>query len=501
MSLPKPLLLLLPKTREAVGNMCGVFGWQWKRDKVPTRETRVKLATVLALLNDTRGGTSWGFAAPSRDGIDISKGMGHAVAAISEMAGRPVVMGHTRMPTRGAAKVENTHPFEFGKIVGSHNGQVYNWADLEKKYEERAKFEVDSMHLIAHLAEGKPLDEIEGYGTTTYIDRDHLDRVYLCKVSDGGDLAIAATDHGAVWSSSEEHLHRALEAAGLKYQDYKVKAHRQYYLVGGELFYVKGVTLKLKERSYVSYSGGSSYTNGWSGYHHTRSHYEPEEPWELKREKWQKEEEERWRGQGREPDRSKNICQAPKCTGSIDKDGVCVKMASWACTGSKGAYKEDPAASVPKASEQKRKEDETIASALLTEFTWDAEGSENPRRFTELDRDYIRAQTCLECMLDNERTEAGYHRIERNPGAWIYRPCGGPSDFEMRVFGLAVEFADQLPTIRREGQGVGERWATYVGGTCWTFLSAQAAKARSGAAHMTAQTPTSPGTDLAKSDS
>lgn len=61
-------------------------------------------------------------------------------------------IGHNRQATRGAVRTVNAHPFEFGHIVGAHNGTL----DYEsvKRLEEALdeKFEVDSMAMIAGIA-------------------------------------------------------------------------------------------------------------------------------------------------------------------------------------------------------------------------------------------------------------------------------------------------------------------------------------------------------------
>jgi hypothetical protein len=71
--------------------------------------------------------------------------------------------------------------------VGAHNGIIHNDDDLAKKYNR--KFEVDSMHLIAHIEEGKPTSEISGYGAVTYYKRNDPSRIYIAK-GHSGDMSI-----------------------------------------------------------------------------------------------------------------------------------------------------------------------------------------------------------------------------------------------------------------------------------------------------------------------
>jgi predicted glutamine amidotransferase len=59
-----------------------------------------------------------------------------------------VFLGHNRFATRGAKNNYNAHPFQYGKIVGAHNGTLdkKSWDRLEETMGE--KFPVDSMALI-----------------------------------------------------------------------------------------------------------------------------------------------------------------------------------------------------------------------------------------------------------------------------------------------------------------------------------------------------------------
>lgn len=255
--------------------MCGIFGWCFKRDNMPPRETRVKLATVLGLLNDNRGGKSWGWGSQpqgTESSYVIARGLNNIVGQASDIASRSIVMAHTRMPTNGSVKVENAHPFEIGKVIGAHNGMIYNWQSLETKYPERKPFAVDSMHIFAHIDEGKDMKELEGYGAIEFMLKgDDKQAIYLCRISSGGDLDVVRTEHGIIWSSSGDHLNHALEAAGLASKaSYKMTTGEVAFAEGGKL-YESDAKMGISS-GYKVTGGGNYHTSGdWGNWGVTNS--------------------------------------------------------------------------------------------------------------------------------------------------------------------------------------------------------------------------------------
>lgn len=167
---------------------------------------------ALGIYNDERGGSGCGvFDVGSRKVRKATDTMALFMARQgTDWALARAGFLHTRRPSTGAVKVENSHPFIFGYVVGAHNGIVSNHEELNKKYDR--KFEVDSMHIFAHLSEKRPLDDIRGYGAIEWWDgRD--ERLRLCFFA-GGSLEVAEVrGFGIVWSSTQEHLRKAAEAA------------------------------------------------------------------------------------------------------------------------------------------------------------------------------------------------------------------------------------------------------------------------------------------------
>lgn len=233
--------------------MCGIFGYSFAEGSV-SEGRRAILAYMLADANDTRGGHSWGFTAINGTELTVKRGLGKLKYSAFRLGPTNALFAHTRWATHGAKSVENAHPFEIEHIVGAHNGVLDNHYELCEKY--KRKFDVDSMHLFAHLAHGLPFDEIRGYGSIEWIDKANPSEINLCRMY-GGELAIYGigkdpeSTTGIVWSSDEDHAHDALQAAGLLKQSFRfrVEETRVYSVIGGRMWYKSGLTIELGKRT------------------------------------------------------------------------------------------------------------------------------------------------------------------------------------------------------------------------------------------------------------
>lgn len=242
--------------------MCGIFGWQWKPSSMPSAEKRHTLAALLGMFNDDRGGDSWGWYAPIANKIYHDMGLCQGLAR--HLAVHPNIIAHTRKATVGEKTLENSHPFVMGKIIGAHNGGVWNHAA------QGAKFDVDSQHIFDKLSRDEDLSELNGYGAIEWIDRLHESgRIYLCRISSHADLGVAITPHGIVWSSNKVHLGRSLSVAGIPFNEkslFELKHETVFFVSRGSLFETEKKLFFGTYQSTTSGSGagtyGSSICNG-----------------------------------------------------------------------------------------------------------------------------------------------------------------------------------------------------------------------------------------------
>ncbi len=246
--------------------MCGIYGWQWAN--APKSSDTFVLNSVLAALNQQRGADSWGFYTPAHDNLQecLYKKLG-AITADRRFRGihhAKSALIHTRFKTMGAVNVKNAHPFEIENIIGAHNGCIWNANELDLKYNRR--FDVDSMHIFAHLNEGHSLFELDGYGAIEYIDKRLPGRIYLCRF-DTGDLAVRMSKrYGTIWSSDEDHLDAALNAArlGNQFKAMKVDRCRAYFVENGVFYQTPThhmVSQQTKGFGFYSYYG--SHSDNW----------------------------------------------------------------------------------------------------------------------------------------------------------------------------------------------------------------------------------------------
>ena len=176
--------------------MCGIFGaigTSWN----------LGVVRALTIMNENRGSDSVGF-------FDSSGKMIKAAVAPSDglrqkniscwlersEAETWFVAGHTRLATRGAVNRRNSHPFRYGRIIGSHNGII----------DAPTGYAVDSQYLFDTLAKhkgdyNKAWGPVCGYWGVSWSDGDYF---YL--QVHNGELHYCRYRGCWYYSSSAKHL-------------------------------------------------------------------------------------------------------------------------------------------------------------------------------------------------------------------------------------------------------------------------------------------------------
>lgn len=134
-----------------------------------------------------------------------------------------VFLGHTRHAfvaggENNAHRDDCAHPFSEGRVIGAHNGVIYNWRALEQQLPEHTPYEVDSQ-VIFGLLNQKPspadaLEALEGYFALSWMKHGSL---FLASSSAGSlYAAYMQRQRMLVWHSEQRELLDMLLSFGIK---------------------------------------------------------------------------------------------------------------------------------------------------------------------------------------------------------------------------------------------------------------------------------------------
>lgn len=114
------------------------------------------------------------------------------------------VCGHTRAGTRGGSCTRNAHPFEYGRVIGAHNGTI---PDAPKEYPVDTEWAIDLLSKNDPGAYQKALGEVSGWYVLTWLDQREK-AIYLLNWE--GTLNITLHQGVYYYSSEADHLRTAI---------------------------------------------------------------------------------------------------------------------------------------------------------------------------------------------------------------------------------------------------------------------------------------------------
>lgn len=233
--------------------MCGIFGM------IGDHVNRADLLQMLCWLNRERGSHSAGIAS----GDEIFK---RAIDPVEfcernrfmRLASIPgVTLGHTRFATKGSICRENAHPFKFGRTIGTHNGMVDNFEELQYNTSQvgAPEFAVDSEVLIWLVENYGSYAPARGSLNLAYHQGDGA--LHLVKANN--PLSVAKLKTCVVYSSDHEHLNFALDAFGEAPKAVELKNNQHYTITPDLKFSIEAL--------------GYDTTPEWQWYGNTSTYY------------------------------------------------------------------------------------------------------------------------------------------------------------------------------------------------------------------------------------
>jgi hypothetical protein len=186
--------------------MCGIFG---VIKSSPEAQLDIQSLRGLTMINRLRGKEALGFfdsnerilkrASDPKDVLATDEATDYLDTAATDSW---FVVGHTRYSTRGKNIDQNSHPFNYGAVTGSHNGII----------DSPASYTVDSEYIFDQLDKHngdyqKALQDEWGYWTTSWYDN-RTSKLYLTM----HDNSCGLVKFNGCWffSSDPDHLAAAL---------------------------------------------------------------------------------------------------------------------------------------------------------------------------------------------------------------------------------------------------------------------------------------------------
>lgn len=200
--------------------------------------------TETLLRSQARGPHATGFAVIRRDGSYLLlKRPVPATAFVrmeeyedimAELDGEvSIIMGHTRYRTIGSElKAHNNHPIRVGRIIGTHNGTIYNASELAKAYNLSRYADVDSEVLFRMANKyrhprvfNSKLKLLKGQMTAVMVNLNTPNRIRIYKGNKPLSMRMV-DDMEAVFYISDPQYFESIDFLGLPLRDYRFKPNR-----------------------------------------------------------------------------------------------------------------------------------------------------------------------------------------------------------------------------------------------------------------------------------